>query len=418
VTICEFGLHQTTLARLPQGEQAKVNALAARIRSAGPRRVHLVQIIGHADADPRGRAFEKKISFSRAASVRAALQQRVGRSGGRLVWSTVGAGASRPVVRNPMSEADRRRNRRVQVNLVAPRVSQSRRVAAHGLGQPARPQLRSRPCCMLAPTQSPFSADGNILDPATVGTHNGPSEQVGLIYSGLLGFLDFGHIRDMCDLTHAVFSHITAVNGQPSTVVTLNGHADITSPIPRSSWLLVARAIAADDGLAHEIITYDQPTPGGHNSSFSPEDLASNQIGTRVAGAAITAGGPFDAAVTQALNSLLAGAGAESKAGTLRAFNAINHCWVEFSGAGDLLNNDYLRRRNFGVFPWKAPGMRNHPSPTTIFGETFAAAQPFYTFTAHGRIQIPKSRFAAEIARIRTDAAARYGPKFDQPTCP
>ena len=212
VVLSGFAQHQTGVTALPFSEQSKLEALAVRIvesyRSGEP--VRIVQVIGHADRDPRGPRFEQQVSQQRAAAVRAFLQQRAQARGvsGPITWTAQGAGATRPVVRQPRSEADRRRNRRAEVNLVAPRVTRSAGLVPHGGGQLAQrafsgpiPRPRSRPCCLLAPTNSPFSPDSNLADPSNLGDHNKSSEQVGLIYSGLLGFLDLGHIRDMCDLT-------------------------------------------------------------------------------------------------------------------------------------------------------------------------------------------------------------------------
>jgi hypothetical protein len=127
--------------------------------------------------------------------------------------------------------------------------------------------------------------------------------------------------------------------------------------------------------------------------------------------------------VTRVLSAQLFGA--ESKAVALRAFNSISDCWVSFTGANDVLKNDYLRRRNFTRLPWFAIRVPNSPIPSYITGG-FGSAESFYTYTYKpvdflGRTKktIPKSSFLTEIARIRRDAEAKYGPNYDKPRpCP
>jgi hypothetical protein len=139
-----------------------------------------------------------------------------------------------------------------------------------------------------------------------------------------------------------------------------------------------------------------------------------------VAEVAILAGGDFKTNVTKALNSMLSSA--VSKADCMRAFDTINDCWVKFSDWQSPYNDDYLRRRNFSVLPWKAGIVSmNSPTPSWI-GAGFGRAETLYTYTAVQRggllnrviKTIPKSSFPAEITRIRTDAQRRYGPDFDK----
>ena len=78
VVLSGFAQHQTGVTALPFSEQSRLEALAVRIvesyRSGEP--VRIVQVIGHADRDPRGPRFEQQVSQQRAAAVRAFLQQR------------------------------------------------------------------------------------------------------------------------------------------------------------------------------------------------------------------------------------------------------------------------------------------------------------------------------------------------------
>jgi hypothetical protein len=139
-----------------------------------------------------------------------------------------------------------------------------------------------------------------------------------------------------------------------------------------------------------------------------------------VAEVAILAGGDFKTNVTGALNSMVSSA--VSKADCMRAFDTINDCWVKFSDwKSPVFDDDYLRRRNFSVWPWKAGIFSmNFPTPSWI-GAGFGRAETLYTYAAVQRgllggviKTIPKSSFPAEITRIRTDAQRRYGPDFDK----
>src|SRR5579872_3249630 len=64
VILTGFARHQTAVAGLPRSEQSKLEALAARIAEAhrGSEPFRIVQVIGHADRDPRGPRFEQQVS--------------------------------------------------------------------------------------------------------------------------------------------------------------------------------------------------------------------------------------------------------------------------------------------------------------------------------------------------------------------
>src|SRR5262249_12510918 len=156
--------------------------------------VREVSLVGHADRDPaRGRAFENEISRTRARELQRALAAAIRRVAGRpgaalaarLTWRIEGAGATQRLDRSPRSEPQRARNRRVDVFLLAPPVRRRRGsmpAPATALRELPTPPA-SRPCCILAPTISPFSSDGNLADPSRIGTHGGSDEVVGLIYT-------------------------------------------------------------------------------------------------------------------------------------------------------------------------------------------------------------------------------------------
>ncbi|MEA2603861.1 MAG: hypothetical protein QOF89_4853 [Acidobacteriota bacterium] len=273
-----------------------------------------------------------------------------------------------------------------------------------------------RPCCILAPAIPLGGTNSNFVDPTSLGVHGTSSEARGLIYSGKGGFLDLGHIRDHCDETKFVFDQIVALGGSLGTVQTANGFAMLKkSPSTTAETIRVARAICIDDGLGHEIFSYDLSIPGMHNSSFSPEDLCSNFLGTLLAELAINAGGVFNTAVTTELDKLVKSLDGQTVAETRKAFDLINGRWVDFSGTSSVLSDDYLKRRNFEQKPFQT-GHASDATPPSFVTAPIPDQSAFYDFFYfETRKLIPKTSYAVEIARIRKDAAARYGKDFDKP---
>jgi hypothetical protein len=122
-TVSGFGRYSSSVRSLPAGQQAVIGAVAQRISASYrpyARPVTAICLIGHADSDPgRGPAFEDKISADRALQIHAALVRAVGYAiSGRVTWIRVGAGARLPLVAQPRTEAERARNRRVDIWLL------------------------------------------------------------------------------------------------------------------------------------------------------------------------------------------------------------------------------------------------------------------------------------------------------------
>ena len=271
---------------------------------------------------------------------------------------------------------------------------------------PTLPSLR--PCCMLA------GFSGNILDPANLGTHGSASEKNGLVYTGGAGFFDLGHVRDVVDMTKLALDQITAGSGYPQSIKTFHGSAAMCTNADPANWVAIAKAIAFDDAFGHEIITYTSMTPGGHNSSFSPEDLVSNFLGTVIAERAIKAGGTFNTAVTTAIDAVLALLTPQTPAESTKAFNRVNGRWIDFTNIFSLRNDDYLKRRNFTRTPFKT----GHPSDTATPAFVVASiggGEKFYSYTHSLGRTIPKATFPAEVSAIKADAAVRYRANFDKP---
>lgn len=462
IIISGYSTHNTKNPSEKQGIKTAADIIVRSVNQ-GSQSIK-VCIVGHADLDPRGEKFERDISRQRAVEAMTALTNAINNPSvvSKVNWKLICAGKDNPVVGFNKPLAQRVRNRRVEIFVTASSPPQptppvcsaisssqcekeferclktsnnplaclaSRSVCYKNCSQPTPlplplpipsstpPPFIARPCCILAPTLFPFNSTSNLISPTDLGRHRSSSEATGLIYTGKAGFFDLGHVLDLCDMTKYVYDQIVAVKGVPVTIRTIHGTAIIHKPVPSSAWIQVARAISYDDSFAYEIFTYDQFSPGGHNSSFSPEDLCSNYLGTLLAEKAILSGGMFNAAVTSQLNTMVGLLDAQTVTESLRAFNLINGCWVSFSSPSSLLNDAYLKRRNFDRIPWFA-GHPSDSSPPAWVTASFGSATTFYTYTHSVGRTIDKADFPKEIARIRKDAAKRYGSKFDDQKCP
>lgn len=265
------------------------------------------------------------------------------------------------------------------------------------------PRVTSRPCCML---------DARSLRGRT--THGDHAAlEAGTVYTGRAGFVDFGHLWEVCDVTAWAYQQIHTGGGAVGTTFdTGEGTVRITSAAPPGEWLVLARAIAFDEALAHEISSYSNFSIGGHNSSFSPEDLCSNFLGTLVAERALLAGGPFVAQAQAQAARLLVDLDAQDDAETAKAFANVSRRWVDTSLFGTIARDGYLRRRNFTRDPWKARHPSDAPTPAFVVAPVTMSLR--YTFT-HKAKGFTKATMPAEIAAIKADARTRYGPDFDKP---
>ncbi len=422
-----FGFDKSAMNKHQLGLIEKVaRYVTARSKTSSP--ITRIRLVGHTDS--RGPAsYNAKLGRNRAAAVRDTLlrsmERRTPGISRRVSVVIQSAGATQPL-RHRASPAGPGLNRRVTVYLDASRPSGKLPPALFestgtvATSAPILSPMVSRPCCILAP-KIPTS---NFVDPANLGTHGDAStEQTGLIYSGKAGFMDLGHIRDMIDVTKFLYDQISAVSGAPTTVKSVHGEAKILSRIPQSMFIPVARRIANDDGFAYEILTYWMSGPGTRNSSFSPEDLCSNNLGTLVAEKAILAGGNFNAAATSKLDDCVKALGGLKPAETLASFNLINNCWVRF------LNDDGSGERRLSAAGATSPrdsmedGTLQRPGHTGFCHRHARGGQRCLQLHAisrpPGRLRIPI--LPPEVAAIRKDAVApgNFGPNFDKPTpCP
>jgi hypothetical protein len=122
-TVSGFPRYQASVTLLPRTEQQKMRRIAGLIlRSFRPgcKPLDRVQLVGHADRDVRrGQGFEKQVSVQRALAVQRSLINILRNTtiGSRIVWQPRGVGASALVMPTPRTEAERARNRRVDILL-------------------------------------------------------------------------------------------------------------------------------------------------------------------------------------------------------------------------------------------------------------------------------------------------------------
>lgn len=269
-------------------------------------------------------------------------------------------------------------------------------------------------------------------------------DAVGLIYTCAGGFIDFGHLRDVADLTRFYHDGISLARVAGSRFTRPHkeyfGRVELLSDVPADRVIDVARSIAYAESVFHEILTYWMTGVGKHQSAFSPEDLPSNFLGAYVAGLALRSEylvapdqmPDRDTRVTDQIEALLTRLGPVSKANSEAALDAVEGTW--FSGAFN--DNDYLKRRNLSrwpVEPWLVNGVLACDASTAQFpamGEpSFAipdGTEDYYTVSysvpeearGPGKIDaatVTLDDFDALIGDIADHAETNDGPDFGTP---
>jgi hypothetical protein len=328
-----------------------------------------------------------------------------------------------------------------------------------------------RACCMLTPNRIPARIgtighpdNDNIVEPVDlmephvygvsglIWVLQNPNN-VGIIYSCDLGFIDLGHLRDLADLTFFYYKQIDLGRknkaGMKLKLFDYEGEVKLLKDIQASDYIDVACRMAYDEAIFHEIETYWVELLGCHHSSFSPEDLVSNTLGTFVAKLSLSApfsflgDRAFELQVTTQLPKFLATFGLASKLGTEEALSKAENTlgWTQ----GSSYFSSYLRRRNFGLpiglvdmwpFPWTVPELTTCSAPLRLVSDIewrprlIGPPQDFYT----ARYRFPDRKlpdgmyiekkdgtylednaFLTEIQAIRRDAESRYGSDYDKP---
>jgi outer membrane protein OmpA-like peptidoglycan-associated protein len=122
-SVSGFTRYSNAVRSLPQSQRARIQAIARRIKQSfrpGCPPILRVRIVGHADNDPQRESREPgymlKVSEERAAAVEDELNHLLGPDiASQIAWESHGVGNAGLVVKNPVTEAQRAKNRRVEI---------------------------------------------------------------------------------------------------------------------------------------------------------------------------------------------------------------------------------------------------------------------------------------------------------------
>lgn len=241
--------------------------------------------------------------------------------------------------------------------------------AAEDVASPFDAPEGLRPCCAFGYNLKaqafgipvPFYQLGNVVEASHLGTHQyndslmgasakllGLSEETdGILYTDRAGFIDIAHIRDSADMTVWLFTHIWPQLGKAQSLLLGDELAErrillfpFTPPASPSARYTLATWLSAY--LAFQLAAWHETAqwygfesvPGFSEgvSAYSPEDLYSNLLGTRIAASLILSGhassrAVYNAAMTQTLPQVLARMGAESATQTRFHFDMLDGQW-------------------------------------------------------------------------------------------
>lgn len=267
-------------------------------------------------------------------------------------------------------------------------------------GPPVLTVPPSRTCCALQAYDTflsepiePSKAVGHIYGSSSTGN-------CGYIYTEKAALLDIAHLRDHVDLTKYAYDAIKAGHAR---IECRDGIAMIYQS-PKDP-ILLAQAIAFADSWAHELKTFGTLED---YSSFSPEDMVSNFLGTYIGGRAIAQAGTgpgFNAAVDTILSGLLSTLGARPASDTYAAIKSKSGKWF------DPLPGKALHHRNFEVVPWFV-GMAfdKPPAPSFIGLSLLTPVFSEFQYVVSGSLadgSVPTlADFPSTTARLRAPFAA------------
>lgn len=292
-----------------------------------------------------------------------------------------------------------------------------------------------RPCCAfgynlkakLFGIPVPWYQLDNVVAPAQTGQHRfNPdfldtlstliglnSEHNGLVYTRRGGFIDLAHLRDSADNTLWLFSHIWLRMGQATTLklddelgqrrIHLFSYTPPTSATDRYRLAVyLAAHLAFELAAWHEVAQWYgfESVPGFSEgvSAFSPEDLYSNLLGTRVAIDLLNAGSGaslsrYQQAMSDAIPQALAQLQAESPAGTRFHFDMIDRLW--WNSGCRLPDKFLLRYRNYDVSErrWPSRPPEGVPPLWLTLPDRFQGT----TLAHFGRLEILPGRAMADL---------------------
>ena len=266
---------------------------------------------------------------------------------------------------------------------------------------PAVPEpVRVRPCCAFGADLRarvgvlpiPLLAIGNIVGPEVIGPHKfdggllalrpgqdpeasrDPGERNGLVYTCRGGFIDVAHVRDYADLTLFLAAQVHHGLRDGATVALRDKGGTrriVIHPVPaatvdavgaRGLAIATAQWLAVRLAIWHEIATWYGWSAFAlfpeTASAFSPEDVYSDVVGTRIAGGIIEAQGAdtdtlYEANVNVWLAGVLERLGAQPASVGRAAMFAVDGQWWDSSRR--LPDKQLTIRRNLDIGPFISP---------------------------------------------------------------
>ena len=199
-------------------------------------------------------------------------------------------------------------------------------------------------------------------------------EVSGIVYTCRGGFIDVAHVRDNADRTLYLASQIVRL-AATGGVVPLTGEGArrrvVLKPLDRGLVrahglrevvVSLAEWLSYQAGIWHEITTWygwASTAFSERPSAFSPEDLYSNLIGIKIAGAILRRPGAaatelaYNEAVTAGLREALIDLGPLPQEASRRAFTYVDGIW--WDSTKRVPDNQLVRHRNFNLGPWLSP---------------------------------------------------------------
>ncbi|MBN2636020.1 MAG: DUF4056 domain-containing protein [Prolixibacteraceae bacterium] len=245
----------------------------------------------------------------------------------------------------------------------------------------------------------PFSKRNDITSIDVIGPHkymDGRDENNGIVYTHRGGFLDLGHLRDCADWTAYIYNLIQ-VSKEDSTLTTIRlgtegGTKKLQLNIPDNicddEAANLAAKIAYDISVWHEISTWFGaayvPLIPERYSSFSPEDIYSNLLGTQLAVQAILSDMEYDEAMTFYIDKMLNDLHVVSSwEETFDAFENVNKLW--YDGDKRFPNKKVIIKRYLNweteLQPWLIPEDENVYEP-------YILSKPYQSFSDLFELQI------------------------------
>jgi hypothetical protein len=206
------------------------------------------------------------------------------------------------------------------------------------------------------------------------GTRLLSDEVSGIVYTCRGGFIDVSHVRDNADRTLYLASQIGRL-AATGGVVPLTGEGAkrrvVVKPLDRGLVrthglrevaVSLAEWLSFQAGVWHEITTWYgwSSTPFSERpSAYSPEDLYSNTLGIRIAGAVLRRPGAaateldYSQAITAGLREALIQLGPLPQEASRRAFAYVDGIW--WDSTRRVPDPQLVRHRNFHLGPWLSP---------------------------------------------------------------